>query len=263
MKSHPARVFGRSTRPDAGFTAVEMAMVATVIAIIALLVLPIFRQRAEAARQAAVLDELASLAKAILLVEADTGIQPRLQDLDNGRGLGVSPAEGTPIAAWNGTLESVIPISRATIDANWEGPYASAKNFRFVRDLHEDTFLRNYLYQGSGSPGFIYIVGNGYQPAFPGPGGIVDDWNSPSTTGLPGDRYPVDPWGQPYIFYGQGRFPANSTESVFNTSVLYSLGPDGIPGTDTVPFQRADSYRRPTNDNLSTLGLGDDIEYRF
>lgn len=254
MKSHPARVFGRSTRPGAGFTAVEMAMVATVIAIIALLVLPIFRQRAEAARQAAVLDELASLAKVLLLAEADTGIQPRLQDLDNGRGFG--SATDTPIAVWNGTLESTgVAIARATIDANWEGPYAAAKNFVTIGQLQSVPFLSNYIYQGLGSPGFIYVAGVS-GPAYPG---VPEDAS---------DRYPVDPWGQPYIFYGQGRFPAfESTESVFNTSVLYSLGPDGIPGTDTVPFQRADSYRRPILSgpfqNSSTLGQGDDIEYRF
>lgn len=251
----------RARRPDAGFTAVEMAMVATVIAIIALLILPIFRQRAEAARLAAVNDELASLAKVQLLAEADTGLQFRLQDLDNGQGLsgGVSLAEATPLAAWNGTLETVVPIARVTLDGNWQGPYAAPKNYRLVGAIAADGFLRNYIYQGNGTPGFIYVVGNGFQPAYTG--GLEDDLSAL------GDRYPVDPWGQPYIFYGQGRFPANSTdttESTFNTSVLYSLGPDGIPGTDTAPFQRADSYRRPNPSNASTLGIaGDDIEYRF
>ncbi|MDK2971241.1 MAG: hypothetical protein PWP23_996 [Candidatus Sumerlaeota bacterium] len=253
-----------SQRSNAGFTAVEMAMVATVIAIIALLILPIFRQRAEAAREAAVVDELSSLAKAQLLVEADTGIQARLQDLDNGQGIdnGLSNAVATPLAAWNGTLETVLPISRATIDANWKGPYAAPKNFLYVGDINADAFLSNYIYQGPGSPGFIYVVGNGYEPAYTG--GEADDFSSPDINNLPGDRYPVDPWGQPYIFYGQGRFPADDlTESTFNSSVLYSLGPDGIPGLDTVPFQAADSYRRPTVYNGSTLGQGDDFEYRF
>jgi type II secretory pathway pseudopilin PulG len=240
-----------SRRSDAGFTAVEMAMVATVIAIIALLILPIFRQRAEAAREAAVVDELSSLAKALLLVEADTGIQVRLQDLDNGQGLTNSPDVSTPLAAWNGTLEAVIPKARATVDANWVGPYAAPKNF--LTNAEITGTLPGYIYQGSGSPGYIYVVGVS-GPQYPG---------TPSNDSGD-DRYPVDPWGQPYVFYGQGRFPADdASESTFNTSVLYSLGPDGIPGLDLIPFQRADSYRRPSATNASTLGQGDDYEYRF
>jgi hypothetical protein len=58
-------------------------------------------------------------------------------------------------------------------------------------------------------------------------------------------QYPLDPWGNPYIFQGPGRVTDPSvaagqirgldpgigvTETNFSTAVVYSLGPDGRPG---------------------------------
>lgn len=228
-------------RPGAGFTAVEIAMVASVIAILALLILPIFRQRAEAARLAVVEDELASIAKVQLLIEADTNIQARLQDLDNvERDPASSPSSDVapPIAAWNGTLgTSGLPAAN-TIQELWKGPYAAYKNHLVLGSDLSVQQQNLYVYPNSANKGFIYIdTAN------------EDNWEE--------DKYPKDPWGQPYIFFGAGRFPAATGESVFNSSVIYSMGPDGSPGDGF--FGTANAYSR----EAGVLGTGDDIEYRF
>ena len=205
-----------------GFTAVEIAMVATVIAILALLILPIFRQRSEDARIAAVEDELQSLVKALLLVEADMPggkFLPRLNDLDN-RDFSSFPGEVTedplnadvepPKVFWiyDGVLgrglfehldlDPTLTPSYDTIIANWHGPYVAFKNTVFLKDLASF----NNMIDDQGGP--IYVF---------------DD----TLDSLDRDKYPVDPWGNPYILYG-------AEEQAYNVRALYSLGPDGIPG---------------------------------
>ena len=73
----------RTKRQEQGFTAVEIAMVATVIAILALLILPLFRTRTEEAKITAARDDMRSLAIAQMAAMADTGYYFRPQDLDN------------------------------------------------------------------------------------------------------------------------------------------------------------------------------------
>jgi len=241
-----------------GFTAVEIAMVATVIAILALLILPIFRERTEAARRAAVEDELASIAKAQLLAEADLGMQLRLNDMDNGpdRGTGtIEVANDPPIAAWNGTLEtSAVPKSRETVVSNWGGPYLAFKNFLRMDEINPAYFIEN------GGPLYHITAGNAYTDTVGG--GTYTDTDVSGEPPELQDRYPVDPWGSPYIFFGRGLLdypPAGiSFESEFNSSIIYSLGPNGTPADESAPFNMP-SYRREN----AVLGNGDDYEYRF
>ncbi len=245
----------------------EIAMVATVIAILALLVLPLYRKRVQEARITSAQDEVASIAKAQLLAEADLGFPVRLQDLDNSEEIGGVPLDGSnvdvypPIAAWNGTLEAVVPVARSTVVSNWRGPYASLNNFAFVDDLAD------YWYSVSDGNGFIYVVDNTPSgPAYPN-GNIVDNTAE--------DRYPLDPWGTPYAFFGPSRFPLDnpdSNESTFNFSIVVSFGPDGSVGTGNPTIQiNPNLYRRYNPADISAGGLiGDDqspdtndIIYRF
>lgn len=242
---------GTSPRRRRGFTAIEIAMVASVIAIIALLILPLFRQRTEEARKTAANDELASIAKAELLIEADTGIQVRLNDLDNGledsNNAAINPDIEPPIAAWNGTLETVVPKTRATVVSSWKGPYAAYRNYRTFDELNVATSNPGAFFTENDGPIYHVIGSNSYT------GGVVD---------FGGDRYPVDPWGQPYLFFGIGKLdlPSFTGESTFNSSVVYSTGPNGVPGNQASQ-NLPDDYRR---DN-GVLGdpLTDDLEYRF
>lgn len=251
-------------------------MVATVIAIIALLVLPLYRKRVTEAKISAAHDEVASIAKAQLLAEADLGFHIRLQDLDNGEGLAPVTAANShvlpPLAAWNGTLDGgapvgAVPTSRTVVVENWQGPYGALTNFRVVADLLD------YWYDQSGAgAGFIAVVG---QPPFPahGPSGVDETAGLPAAVDV--DRYPVDPWGSPYAYFGDGAFPAGSaTESTFNYSVVVSFGPNGVVANDASITTNPQAYRRYNSTDPSetgrigdepavAAGQSDDIIYRF
>lgn len=272
-KAHPGQLAPHHSHRR-GFTAVEVAMVATVIAIIALLALPIFRSRVESAREAAVLDELSSLAKVQLLVEADVNYYARLQDLDNGQnidlngpGIQNSPARAVPIAGWNGTLNTGTGApTRGVWINNWQGPYlgaASGGRSNSVRRTASVGELQNYWFNGPlGDAGFIWVVGQNGMPSYSDPnfGTVNDNFND--------DRYPIDPWGQPYIFFGPGtygpnNFPGGFTESTYQSSLLVSLGPDGVPGTAIGPFTEPQAYFRSALESTEGLPDVDDFLYRF
>lgn len=264
-----------SAQAKRGFTAVEVAMVATVIAIIALLALPIFRDRAEAAREAAVFDELSSMAKMMLLAEADIGLQPRLQDLDN-----PAPQAGEPLTMmpWNGTTvnpgESSFVGARNNIINNWGGPYLSFTSRSSAAISSEE--IVNYWYLADEN-GYI-VVKNNAAANVPGIGTvnpIRGVFPGESEDDYVGDIYPLDPWGSPYVFFGKGNIQNDSTESVFNSNLLVSFGPDGVVGANGDPITITPTlYRRynngigpgqignPTNDT-DDVDVDGDFVYRF
>lgn len=218
-----------------GFTAVEIAMVATVIAIIALLALPIFRDRADAAREAAVFDEMSSIAKMMLLAEADVSFKPRLQDLDNSSSESISGGL-LSVSQWNGQTPSI-----TNVDSNWGGPYL-AYGSRNTSTINE---LRDYWYRTSDSAGFIVVI------SFDPDASRIPDTTRENEDNLD-DLYPLDPWGSPYIFFGDGRL---GTESNFDTNIVISLGPDGVAGaTSGTINDNPGAYRRFGN---TTGVLGD------
>ena len=243
-----------------GFTAVEIAMVASVIAIIALLILPIFRKRAEEAREVAANDELQSIVKALLLVEADLpggGYLPPLNDLDNRENanstLNDAPdlqpsrlkwAELSPGLFGFGVLSHAEWSSTSV--PNWKGPYVAMRKTISLEDI------RVRFPEMTSSTG----QGTGQGPIFIPPLGAVgansaNPWTAQS---IAADRYPVDPWGRPYLLFGP--------ETAFNVRAVYSLGPNGVPGPPTAnptrPTQASD-YDRVTG----ILGDGDDFEFVF
>lgn len=230
-------------RPNKGFTAVEIAMVASVIAILALLILPVFRQRAEEARKVAAQDELASLAKALLLVEADLpggGFLPRLNDLDNRENtLKVAtdpdvPDLDPPRFRWGfdtGTstyrfIQLSDPEYFNSVTKNFKGPYVAQKNTVSLGTINGAFPL---LTDSTGNQGPIHVD-------------AIDD--------LVLDRYPVDPWGTPYMLFGP-------EETVYNVRVIYSLGPNGVPGNQINPV--AGDYNRRNN----VLGAAGTDDYFF
>lgn len=231
-----------------GFTAVEIAMVATVIAILALLIIPIFRKRTDEAKLAAASDEIQSLAKAYLIVESDLdGFQPRLQDLDN-----VEKDDSTitnvtldpPIAEWNRTLGfaidgvTAVADTRPTVIQNFRGPYIAFRRADTVDNII--AIYGNDITYTNGGP--IYVVGADGPDYAAGP--VTDDPVN--------DRYPLDPWNAPYVYYGR--------ETDFKVRHLVSFGPDGVPG-DGVGGP-ANIYQRPETAGAE-LGTGDDIIFRF
>ncbi|MGF1573968.1 MAG: hypothetical protein ACFCU1_12965 [Sumerlaeia bacterium] len=221
-----------------GFTAVEVAMVATVIAIIALLALPLFRKRAEEAREAAVYDELSSLAKMQLLSEADIGFQVRLQDLLKPE---IDPSlANITIKTWDGEV-----INTQTLLNNWKGPYLgiSTRNSVPVADLS------TFWYNPSDGNGFIYVINSDPLAARnAGPTEAEDN--------IFEDLYPIDPWGNPYVFFGEGNLNISQPgETNFNTSIIVSFGPDGVTGNAGDINSNPNAYRR--FDAVGTGVIGD------
>lgn len=233
-------------------------MVVTVIAILALLILPLFRDRVEAARRAAAQDELKSLLTAELLVYADTNYFFRLQDLDNStqyNQIPVQPHEEIPIAQWNRPF-SIEERDKLVAGSNrWKGPYISMSRFKFLelRDIFVGGPLEDFFWSapGQGGPIMDILSPNG-----------ADWWPSPDVpiagvTDHGEDRIPIDPWGTPYLFFGPGRMnevEGNYQESDFGSGAIFSLGPDGMPGLG-VPYQG-----NPVNlmREMGHVGRGDD-----
>lgn len=230
-------------RVTCGFTAIEISMVITIIALLALLIIPLFRNQVEKARRAAAQDEMQSLAKAEMLVYAETTYYFRFQDLEKA---------GVPIASWNKPFTVEEEQKLRTGSNAWNGPYISMNKFKYIE-------LRDALVT---LPEFFW--------SFPGgDGGPIMDL-SPGATWLgptgwedsPDDKLLIDPWGTPYLFFGPGRLheyaqPSNFTgpDTNFGQTAIYCLGADGMPG-DGVPYQNDPSVLLR---EAGVLGDGDDF----
>ena len=284
-RGHTAKGFGRKARATAvgaarpthaprGFTAIEIAMVATVIAILALIVLPLFRNRVEEAKKARAQADLVSLMKAETLAQADTTHYFRLNDLDNVQ-MNI-PSGLTPTAPTNG------------IDYQVPGFY-----FRTPSGSGVDAYAANRI--GLTIQQWTQLAGSKDIPIFRGPYIAFQDaityadfmnspnslvmarsrtsdlrspiWNIPQGDArAPGglfdaatDRIPVDPWGNPYLF-----FPATG-ETGFENNAIYSLGPNGLPGDGlkTGGYSYLDYIRNTVPSSSNSLGNGDDLSVQF
>jgi prepilin-type N-terminal cleavage/methylation domain-containing protein len=261
---------------ERGFTAIEIAMVATVIAILSLIVLPLFRNRVDEAKIAAARADLASLMKAEMVAQADTGFFFRLEDLDNVAGNTPSPAPGTgitiqtpPLVYANGqdnrsprgvTLQEWFSLAGPASAPRFKGAYAAITRSLTYGEMRASPSSVLYLRSATGSIGnyaAIRDLPQGGQPAGTDPT-LFDSLDN---------RIPIDPWGNPYLF-----FPP-SNESSYNFAAIYSLGPDGLPadeatrtalGVGAVNYQyytRESVNQTDSSDDL--LGKGDDLEVRF
>lgn len=213
----------RAKKEKRGFTAVEIAMVATVIAILALLILPLFRTRTEEAKITAARDDMRSLAIAEMAAFADTGHYFRLQDLDNTQQYDsniIRPDKDVPVAYWNNPLSAE---QRAILAATWKGPYTSLPKYKTYQEMS----IRTYLFQSAGGTGGAIMDLTSRSAAVGGGTPVV-------STDAPEDKMPIDPWGNPYLFFGTGRRNelAPAEESDYGTAIIYSLGPDGQAGNE-------------------------------
>ncbi|MCX7015455.1 MAG: hypothetical protein NTW86_23360 [Candidatus Sumerlaeota bacterium] len=214
------------------FTAIEVTAVATILAILALIIIPLLRGRVEAARLTAAQDDLTQLMKGEMLCEADTGRYFRLQDLDNTTFY--NPANpndqldlAVPHTYWNITMSAIdtqrgqpLGTERLWLKDRWKGPYITAP-----RTTSQATLLGEMEYL------FWWNAGTG------GPILVTD------RDDLPKEQIPVDPWGNPYLFFGTGKIydsqsppPGVSvrpkiagSETDFANAALYCFGPDGRP----------------------------------
>ncbi len=265
---------------ERGFTAIEIAMVATVIAILALIVLPLFRNRVEEAKIAAAKADLRSFQKALTLAHADTGYWFRLEDLDNIEGNPYNapnnPAQPPPAG---GIVLETPPMvfyadypasSRRPLDLTewqnlsgskavpkWRGPYTS---FQRAIELKEVVGGRTVL------PPTLAVRsemgGHAQQLRAPIWNVAVDNRQHNQVYDSDDNLIPIDPWGNPYLF-----FPP-SGETLYTNAVIYSMGPNGVPGDGQSPGStNPNVYLRPDPnsgiDKEQFLGGGDDLMVQF
>lgn len=222
-----------------GFTAIEIAMVATIIAILALIVLPLFRKRTEESKVVAAQDDMRSLRAALVLANADSDWWFRLQDLDN-------PDADVPIAIWNRALTPTEQDVLAS-EERWIGPYDSVSRFVYLFQIHDG-----------------YSVPTGYETLLRNPkpwlfrtnGGPILDLSADDEL----DKLPTDPWGNTYLFFGPGLLGIRpASETSYGDAVLYSLGPNGVPGDNTAGATNSYNYTR----EAGYLGTVDDLSLHF
>ncbi len=251
---------GRRRDARRGFTAVEVSMVATIIAILVLIATPMFRTRIEQGRITAAKAEMDRMITFIQLAKGEAGIHPRLQDLDNtdvynsanpNAFVLAGSHEELPIAKWNAALTRE---ERGALSKNWGGPYLAFKNFIYIDELMAEY---PFLIRDHGQiAGPILVVATG------------PHMNDQMSLAL--DKYPLDPWGNPYIFFGEGTLNPDGTGSFpenydFQKCAIISMGSNGLPGdgpsVGTLDYRRWPVGQIPAN--MAALGTGDDILFEF
>jgi type II secretory pathway pseudopilin PulG len=259
-----------------------LAAVASIIAILSLILVPIVRGRLEVARFTAAIDDLRTIEIAQTLANADTGFFYRLCDLDNPaadletfndptstlaeRATAMRPV---PNGTWN-TPFTPAEQSRGgqigRIGATWNGPYTTFNNTKFL-PLTTLAGLAGHLFRQVNIDSFpaTNILGTGPMPIYRSTAAANTDPFLDDFANL--ENHPIDPWGSAYLFFGPGRMgiaagstevnPPLNNESNFGTAVAYSLGPDGRPGniatTNPLAFFR----------ETGILGTEDDITRIF
>ncbi len=241
-------------REQKGFTAIEIAVVATIIAILSLLIIPLFRERSKQAKIAAAYDDMQSISKAEQLVFAETDIYLRPQDLDNTttyeKAGSLDYDTILPIGTWDRFFEDPTAsdtqiydnAERLALARVYNGPYAAHNSYLTVTEIYNSGYamFSDDIGSSSGLPGPILWDTKTYN----------DD-----------DRYPVDPWNGPFVYYAEEETTIDA-KTVTLSNVIYCLGPDGLPGDAGDPTN-ADNFQRPEKWANSPLGTGDDLVYRF
>lgn len=298
----PRRAPGAASR---GFSAIEVTAVAAIIFTLALILVPIVNKRVDESKRVSAEDDMAAIEKAEQLAFGYTGHYFRLHDLvrpqpdevekrpdTNGVTIGLGKV---PPAFWNRPASTA---ERTTLMTQWTGPYLPPFNVQRSLSLAQLGLNRPDLintnqaglptgYTGitpGGGPIFLFVDDG--RPYTNGAAGATPDPNS--TSAFTTTKYPVDPWGNPYLFFGDGFYgdPASSGQNVaipateqisFSTCAIYSLGPDGVAGglkyyrlASTAPTP-IDYFRESpralgtaaTLNPEAALGAGDDLKREF
>lgn len=277
-KDAPARSGDPRSRTSLAFTMVELTAVVAIIAILSLLIIPAVRGRVLQARVVAAQTDMEALSTAETLARAEADEYFRLSDLDN---RAADPDEvdaatsPTAIAAailtvpntyWNRTIAGFFNTAPASaishrIVSRWNGPYTQ---YTGSKSLPLETLQARY------TPAFR--TWDGTASTGDGPMLILTDDLTVTGTLLTDDddfdqaeAHPTDPWDAPYLFFGDdpvgnaaGAINGSVTEVDFGIPILYSMGPNGVPGEDGSTTDSLDYFRE-----TGLLGTGDDIERTF
>lgn len=237
-----------------GFTAIEISAVVTIIAILSLILITVMRKRVEEAKITTALADMRQISVSEQLIQADTDHHVRLFDMtkpqpDSSDSAATMQAK-LPKASWDTPNDTAIYNAWRTA---WKGPYAAPQRSNTVYEI-----VRGYpqIFRGDNVAGLTPQTG----PILIINADNTDEIGQGALTRL---RYPIDPWGNPYIFFGSGRltvggYPiAIANETNFTTAVIYCTGPNGTPGGVLNPASA--HYYRETG----ALGTGDDLKFEF
>lgn len=259
-------------RTLAGFTAIEVTAVATIIALMSLVLIPIVRNRVEESKVVAAQDELAQIEKAEMMAFGDTGHYYRLQDLTrpaadptekNNPAMLAQVRLKVPLAFWDQPI--VQPNETTYLIDNWKGPYFTIQHGQPIAKLVR---ANPALWRGDAQITGAATLGTG-------PTMVLQaddfDWENINGGALEKRLYPIDPWGNPYLFFGSGKIDpsdlggqmAITAKGSFATATAVSTGPNGAPGPDPVQIPLTSlSYFREMK-GTTGLGTGDDISREF
>lgn len=266
QRTIPELSLARSSSSRMGFTALEVAAVVTIIAIMSLVLIPVVRSRVEEARRVAAQDDMAGIEKAESIAFGYCNYYFRLNDLN--RPQADSPYSPYDVKPPRGSWCSPFNTSQqGAINQLWKGSFVAYHNTRNIFEL-ETTYPQLFRRQdGSQGRGPILILTND-----------VDNINNTSAYSK---QYPIDPWGNPYVFFGSkaitqyGNFgnPAITTIQSWDTAVVYSMGPDGEPASigvrssTTNTAYAASDYSQPASYFREAGWLGadqsDDLKREF
>lgn len=266
-----------------GFTSIEIVTSAAIIALLALALVPVVRDRLDEAKLTAAQDDMSQLQKAEEIAFAHTGFYFRPVDLarpsltaeeKNLTATQIRNLGKIPDMFWDRPMTDVELVR---IAKTWAGPY-----YRIQRGITIQQLVENlpHLWRGTIPSGSGITVTLGRGPLILG-ADDDEDWEYPDGGALRSRKYPTDPWGNPYIFFGSGiidqganpQLPSSGSNNLpvpyaFSGCVVYSLGPDGIAGNSTLNGSSVDprDYFREsafTDPKDARLGGGDDLVREF
>lgn len=264
-----------------GFSAIEVIAVATIIALLALILVPQVVKRVDEAKIAAAKDDMVAIEKAEQLAYGYTSHYFRLCDLkrptpesneNNPPPLGPALIDNKTVAAqkipgayWNKPIPNLAETNYLV--NNWHGPFIAA--FHNQLPLAQLAAARPEMCNTvNGADAFPGAVTFGGGPIFLFRGDAYD-WLHPNGDALAdisnGPTWPIDPWGNPYVFFGSGaygqdaadRIAIQTSQQTYSSCAIYCLGPDGQPGLGTGNLPR--NFFR---ENV-TIGTGDDLKREF
>lgn len=258
--------------PRRAFSIIEVVAAASIILVLALILVPVLRNRVSEAKVVAAQADIEKMVQAQQIAYGYANRYFRLNDLfraDTDATGAIDP--GTPWFQWNGQR-----INRALMEPKWKGPYLTPKRTQTLMELisngaHQAKFRSDMNLDPLEGEGPILVAGrDAVDPAYP-------EGENPYRA-LEFIEYPIDPWGNPYLFFGTGRIPndqppgatipAAITETTYSeihypTAVIFSLGPDGRPGDDQEDVSE-NYYREAVDtDGNPILGSGDDLKQEF
>lgn len=257
-----------------GFSAIEVTAVAAIIFVMALILIPIVNKRVEEAKFKAAMDDMVAIEKAEQMAFGYTGHYFRLCDLDRPEPTGPSDPLGSakvPPAYWNKPIMNQTETNYLV--HNWKGPFLPPLQLERALTLDDLSRLRPELCNGGNLPNSATVLGG---PIFLFNLDDFDHLHSQNGTPPGGAfvarRYPLDPWGNPYLFFGPGYYGADSGQLAldkpqfsFDSPVIYCLGPDGAVSDAATRQANTVSPTAPQYffREYPYLGTGDDLKREF